>query len=89
MKIPSRLCKPYLDDAQFKLYELIWKRFVACQMESARLETTTVNIKADEFLFKSSGTTILFDGFLTIYDETTEETVDENGNGTKYPPGWK
>ena len=87
MKYTPEFVKPFLDEAQFKLYELIWKRFVACQMEAARLETTTVNIKADEFIFRSSGTTILFDGFLTVYDETTEDTNDDNGNGNKIPAG--
>ena len=87
LKYTPDFVKPYLDEAQFKLYDLIWKRFVACQMESARMETTTVSIKADEFVFRSSGTTILFDGFLTLYDETTEDTADENGNGNKIPAG--
>lgn len=87
MKYTPDFVKPYLDEAQFKLYELIWKRFIACQMESARMETTTVSIKADEFVFRSSGTTILFDGFLTLYDETTEDTNDENGGSNKIPAG--
>jgi DNA topoisomerase I len=87
LKYTPDFVKPYLDEAQFKLYDLIWKRFVACQMEAARLETTTVSIKADEFVFRSSGTTILFDGFLTLYDETTEDSNDENGNGNKIPAG--
>jgi DNA topoisomerase-1 len=87
LKYTPEFVKPFLDEAQFKLYDLIWKRFIASQMESARLETTTVSIKADEYLFKSSGTTILFDGFLTLYDETTEDTSDENGNGGKIPAG--
>ncbi len=87
LKYTPEFVKPYLDDAQFKLYDLIWKRFVASQMESARLETTTVNIKADEFVFRASGTAILFDGFLKIYDESTEESGDENGNGSKIPVG--
>ena len=87
LKYTPEFVKPFLDEAQFKLYELIWKRFIASQMESARLETTTVSIKADEFVFRSSGTTILFDGFLTLYDETTEDSSDENGNGGKIPAG--
>ncbi|MEW6194754.1 MAG: type I DNA topoisomerase [Bacteroidota bacterium] len=87
LKYTPEFVKPYLDDAQFKLYDLIWKRFVASQMESAKLETTTVSIKADEFVFRASGTTILFDGFLRIYDESTEESNDENGSGSKIPAG--
>ncbi len=87
LKYTPEFVKPYLDEAQFKLYDLIWKRFIASQMESARIETTSVNIKADEFLFRASGSTILFDGFLTVYDESTEESNDENGNGAKIPIG--
>ena len=59
LKFTPEFVKEFLDEAQFKLYELIWKRFIACQMESARLETTTVSISADEYVFRSSGTTIL------------------------------
>lgn len=87
LSLTPEYVKPYLDEAQFKLYDLIWKRFVACQMESAKLETTTVSIKADEYVFRASGTTVLFDGFMKLYDETTEDANDENGNGAKIPAG--
>lgn len=87
MKYTPEYVKPYLDESQFKLYELIWKRFIASQMESARLETTTINIKANKFLFRASGTSILFDGFLKIYDEQSEDTTEENGNGSRIPLG--
>lgn len=81
LKYTPEFVKEYLDDAQFKLYELIWKRFIACQMESARLETTSVSISADEYTFRSSGTTILFDGFQVLYEETTEEAGEKGENG--------
>ncbi|MEW5842908.1 MAG: type I DNA topoisomerase [Bacteroidota bacterium] len=87
LKYTPDFVKEYLDEAQFKLYELIWKRFIACQMEAARLETTTVSISADEYVFRSSGTTILFDGFLTLYDEELEDQNDQNGNGGLIPAG--
>jgi DNA topoisomerase-1 len=86
LKYTPDFVKPFLDEAQYKLYDLIWKRFIACQMESARLETSTVSIKIDKYLFKSSGTTILFDGFLKLYDEDNEETNDSNGNGSGLIP---
>ncbi len=89
LKYTPDFVKEYLDDAQFKLYELIWKRFIACQMESAKLETTTVSISADEYTFRSSGTTILFDGFLTLYDEDIEDSGDQNGNGGLIPAGFE
>ncbi len=81
LKYTPEFVKEFLDEAQFKLYELIWKRFIACQMESGRLETTTVSIKSDEYLFKSSGTTVLFDGYMTLYDEELEDKEDQNGSG--------
>lgn len=87
LKYTPEFVKPYLDEAQFKLYELIWKRFIASQMEPAKLETTTVSIKADKYIFRSSGTAVIFDGFLKIYDEDTEDSNDENGNGLKIPAG--
>jgi len=86
LKYTPDFVKPFLDEAQFKLYDLIWKRFIACQMESARLETSTVSIKIGKYLFKSSGTTILFDGFLKLYDEDNEEVNDTNGNGNGLIP---
>ncbi len=87
IKYTPDFVKPFLDEAQFRLYELIWKRFIACQMESARLETTTISISADQYLFRSSGTTILFDGFLTLYDEDIEDNNDQSGNGGSIPAG--
>ena len=61
--------KPYLTPEQFRLYELIWKRFVASQMAEAQLEVTSVNIRARDYLFRASGTVVLFDGFLRLYQE--------------------
>ncbi len=87
LKYTPEFVKEFLDEAQFKLYELIWKRFIACQMESARLETTTVSIASDEFVFRSSGTTILFDGYMTLYDEEMEEKDEQNGNALLIPAG--
>lgn len=64
----------YLTSEQFKLYELIWKRFVACQMEAARLEQTTVDIQAGpRYLFRTTGSVITFRGFLQIYEDTQDE----------------
>lgn len=87
LKYTPEYVKPYLDESQYKLYELIWKRFIASQMESAKIETTTINIKANEFLFRASGTTVLFDGFLKLYDESSEDNEEESGNGIKIPAG--
>lgn len=62
-----------------RLYELIWKRFVACQMESAEYAQRQVTIKGNQFVFKVTGSTLLFDGFLKVYaadeDEKEEKIV--------------
>ncbi len=71
----------FLDSDQARLYELIWKRAVASQMESAELERTTVDIvSADrQITLRATGTVILFDGFLTLYQEGQDDEEDENG----------
>lgn len=82
IKYTPEFVKPYLDPKQFKLYELVWKRFVASQMNPALIETTTIEVRADEFLFKASGTAIKFDGFLQVYEEQSEDQLvkDESEN---------
>ncbi|MAT58113.1 MAG: type I DNA topoisomerase [Melioribacteraceae bacterium] len=72
--------KEFLNDDQYKLYDLIWKRYIASQLESAILETTTVSISADEYTFRANGTVIKFDGFLKIYDEGKDEDTNNNGD---------
>ncbi len=71
--------RPHLTPEQYRLYELIWKRFVASQMADAQLEITSVNIRAKEYLFRASGTVVLFDGFLSLYKEgkDTQERDEE------------
>ncbi len=70
--------KPYLTADAAKLYELIWRRFVACQMESAEYAQRQVTIQGDKFTFKVTGSTLIFDGFLKVYapeEEDKEATV--------------
>jgi len=59
--------KSSLDARQFKLYSLIWQRFIACQMSPALFDSTAVDIKANEYTFHSNGQTLKFDGFLKVY----------------------
>ncbi|WP_299688236.1 type I DNA topoisomerase [uncultured Tateyamaria sp.] len=69
------------DDDQRKLYDLIWKRTLACQMEGARLERTTVEIGSDDGQvgLRATGQVILFDGFLRVYEEgRDDEVVDDD-----------
>ncbi len=72
----------YLDADASRLYELIWKRAVASQMESAEQERTTVDvISADkQITLRATGTVTLFDGFLTLYLEGEDDTSDEEGS---------
>ncbi len=77
MNTPDRI-KSFLNKDQFKLYDLIWKRFVASQMAQALIDQKTILIKAGEpYLFSVGGSTIKFPGFLTLYafdDKKTEDT---------------
>ncbi|MBL6852508.1 MAG: type I DNA topoisomerase [Alphaproteobacteria bacterium] len=70
----------YVDADAARLYELIWKRAIASQMESAELERTTVDIaSADKkIVLRATGTVTLFDGFLTLYQEGKDDGVDPN-----------
>ncbi|MEO1137682.1 MAG: type I DNA topoisomerase, partial [Pseudomonadota bacterium] len=72
-----------LDDDQFKLYELIWKRAIASQMESARLENTTIDLlSADKKTgLRATGSVILFDGFLALYEEGQDDPENDEGGG--------
>lgn len=75
------------DDNQRRLYELIWKRTLACQMESARIERTTAEIgSADgQVTLSASGQVVLFDGFTRVYTEGRDEAGKEGGDDRKLP----
>ncbi|MDW3183727.1 type I DNA topoisomerase [Roseobacter sp.] len=68
------------DADQRKLYDLIWKRTLACQMEAARMERTTVDVgSADgQVMLRATGQVVLFDGFLRVYEEGRDDVVDED-----------
>ncbi|MGC1375128.1 MAG: type I DNA topoisomerase [Anaerolineales bacterium] len=75
LRDPEKL-KPFLDPAMFKLYQLIWQRFVSSQMESAVYDTLTVEItgQADHrYLFRAAGSVVKFPGFLVVYEEAKDE----------------
>jgi len=67
----------YLTPEQYKLYRLIWQRFVASQMKPALLDTTTVDIAAGPFGLRASGSIIKFPGFLSVYEEAKDEDKPE------------
>jgi len=80
-RAPDSLSR-HLDSDQARLYELIWKRAIASQMESAELERTTVDVvSADkQITLRATGTVTLFDGFLTLYQEGHDDEEDENAS---------
>jgi DNA topoisomerase I len=70
-----------LEPEQLKLYELIWRRTVASQMESAVLDQSTIDIAAPDgqVILRATGSILLFDGFLTLYQEGRDDSDDEDG----------
>jgi len=71
-KTPEDL-KEKFEENQFKLYDLIWRRFIACQMAQAIFDLTTVDISAKKYTFRATGQILKFDGFLKIYPLKFEE----------------
>ncbi len=68
------------DEDQRKLYDLIWKRTIACQMAAARLERTTVEITSTDGQvgLRATGQVVLFDGFMRVYEEGRDDVVDDD-----------
>ncbi|HWU41624.1 MAG TPA: type I DNA topoisomerase, partial [Candidatus Acidoferrum sp.] len=77
MKHDPAAVKAFLSKDQLALYELIWNRFVACQMNPAVYDQTAVDIEAGKYTLRATGSVLLFPGFMALYIEATEE----NGNG--------
>lgn len=71
-KTPESI-KQYLTSEQYRLYKLIWSRFIASQMENAKVKNTSVDITADDYLFKTGTSKVIFDGFLKVYNENDDE----------------
>ncbi len=78
------MVKPFLEPDELKLYELVWKRFVASQMEPARLLVTTADVSAHDYTFRATGTVVKFPGFTVLYEETPDTAADEGE--VKLPP---
>lgn len=68
--------KEFLSRDQFRLYQLIWKRFMASQMSSAKYETTSVKIDSPEYRFTASSSKVVFQGYLTVY-QTEDDKVEK------------
>jgi len=65
--------RPYLDESMFKLYQLIWQRFVASQMVPAVFDQTTIEVLAGDYLFRASGSVEKFNGYLAAYQSVKDD----------------
>jgi DNA topoisomerase-1 len=83
MKLDPKSVKRFLTPDQFKVYGIIWNRFVASQMSDAKIETTTIIITSGPYEFRTSGSTVLFLGFRQVYEETKEN--NKNGDAVAIP----
>jgi DNA topoisomerase-1 len=83
--------KHFLSSDQFKLYQLVWQRFVASQMEAAVYDTVAVDIGADagenKFILRASGSTLKFPGYLVVYEEAVDEDQKSEEENVRIPPG--
>ncbi|MBL7072322.1 MAG: type I DNA topoisomerase [Candidatus Omnitrophica bacterium] len=76
---PPEEISSYLPPDEFKLYRLIWKKFIASRMENALFSVLTVMIDAGDYVFRAGGSRVIFDGFLKVYRDTKgDENTDTN-----------
>ncbi len=78
MEFNPKNVKKYLSRDQYRLYDLIWKRFLSSQMSNAVYDSTRIDISVENCVFRATGLVMKFDGFLVMYDEAKEE---KNGDG--------
>ncbi|WP_449539997.1 type I DNA topoisomerase [Ferdinandcohnia sp. Marseille-Q9671] len=72
--------KQYLSRDQFRLYKLIWERFLASQMASAIMDTMSVNLNNGDVVFRATGSKVKFPGFMKVYVEGTDDNIEEKEN---------
>ncbi|UPG94773.1 DNA topoisomerase I [Luteibacter aegosomatissinici] len=84
MRTPRSVAS-FLNDDQRKLYELIWKRTVACQMIHATMNTVSVEFPVGESAFRSTGTTIIDPGFLAVYEEGRDQKNEDDEENRRLP----
>jgi len=79
--------RQYLNDEQFKLYEMIWKRTLACQMTQAKYDAVSVDLAvgSEANLFRASGQTLIFPGFIAVYMEGKDDDKDDEDAEAKLP----
>lgn len=79
-ELPPEKVRGSLQRDLYRLYKLIWERFIASQMESALYDTMAVDIEAGDYLFKSKGSRISFKGFLILYEESVDEEKENESD---------
>ncbi|GAB6043952.1 type I DNA topoisomerase [Endothiovibrio diazotrophicus] len=86
-RIAPESLKGHLTVDQFKLYELVWKRTIACQMQHATIDTVSVDLAAGEGnLFRATGSTIVDPGFMSVYQEDVDDAKKDDDEGRILPP---
>ena len=83
-KTPESL-KNVLDKNQYKLYKLIFDRFIASQMSEAKYDSMSVDVVAGDYTFKTSGKSLIFKGYTAVYDDTKKDIEDEESGNTLLP----
>ena len=79
IRLEPDMIKKYLTSDQYKLYKLIWSRFVASQMASAKLDTVNAEFTCAQYVFHASGSTVTFAGFMAVYDYVEEGEDERKG----------
>lgn len=85
-RVPAKM-RQYLNDEQFKLYEMIWKRTLACQMAPAKFDAVSVDLSigSDANLFRATGQTMVFAGFMAVYMEGRDDETANEDDEAKLP----
>ena len=87
IKFTPKYVKKHLDKEMYAVYELIWNRFVACQMSPATFEQLSVDISGGAYTFRATGSVPVFRGFLQVYDDVMEEKgIEDDGDPTSKIP---
>ncbi|MBQ8408154.1 MAG: type I DNA topoisomerase [Clostridia bacterium] len=80
VELEPKKVRAFLSADQYKLYKLIWDRFVASQMESAALATLNVDIESAGYVFRTGGYTVTFPGYMAVYEESVDESAQNNAD---------
>ncbi|HUB08864.1 MAG TPA: type I DNA topoisomerase, partial [Myxococcales bacterium] len=84
---PPERVQPFVEPDVFRLYELIWRRFVACQMAPAVYDQTSIDIAAGRATFRATGTILKFAGYLAVYGQQPDEAEEKPADGEKEDSG--